>query len=154
VERKVCRQREFCASCETDADCLAQPNQVCAKDQTGEKICTRLCDPGTRSCPWGNAAECAVFDEDLGLPTCAHRFGKCHGDGETCQPCRTSDDCPNGACTSSQFTGERWCVNFDTTCECKNGVGNTGTCDDGGCPPSPDNLTVQCLVRDPTTSRA
>jgi hypothetical protein len=153
LERKVCRQREFCASCETDADCLAVPNQVCAKDQTGAKICTRLCDTNTRSCPWGNAAECAVFDKDLGLPTCAHRFGKCHGDGGTCEPCVTNQDCPNGACTSSSFTGERWCVNFDTKCECKNGVDASGTCNDGGCPPSPDGLTLECLVRDSPSSQ-
>jgi hypothetical protein len=148
VERKVCRQREFCSPCEKDADCLAVPNQVCAKESresNATKICTRLCDTGTRSCPWGNAAECAVFDEHLGQPTCAHRFGSCHGKGATCDPCRTNDDCPGGACTYSQFTGERWCINFDTRCECKNGVDNTGTCNDGGCPHSPGGLTVQCI---------
>lgn len=151
AERKVCRQREFCASCSTDADCLAVPNQVCAKDQTGEKICTRLCDTGTRSCPWGNASECAVFDEELGLPTCAHRFGSCHGSGKTCEPCNSSADCPNGFCTSSQFTGERWCVNLTTTCQCPTGSSNGFTCNDGGCPKSPDELTLQC-VDDPTSS--
>jgi hypothetical protein len=145
VERKVCRQREFCSPCDSDADCLAVPNQVCASDGKDGKICTRLCDTSTRSCPWGNAAECRVVDAELGLPTCVHRFGQCFGTGKTCEPCRTNQDCPNGACTSSSFTGERWCINFDAKCECKNGVDNTGTCNDGGCEPSPDGLTVQCI---------
>jgi hypothetical protein len=144
-ERRVCRQREFCATCSSDADCLAVPNQVCARDASGEKICTRLCEPGTRSCPWGNAAECATFDADLGLPTCSHRFGSCHGSGQTCEPCRSNADCPGGACLSSQFTGERWCVNFDTKCECKDGVDASGTCNNGGCPDSPSGLPLQCI---------
>jgi hypothetical protein len=144
VERSVCRQREFCSPCDTDADCLAIPNQICAKDESGEKICTRLCDTGTRSCPWGNAAQCATFDDDVGAPTCSHRFGSCHGEGKTCQPCRSNDDCPGGACASSQFTGERWCVNFSTKCECKT-VDSTGTCNDGGCPKSPSGLGIQCI---------
>src|SRR6185503_2407597 len=144
VERSVCRQREFCSPCDTDADCLAVPNQICARDGSGEKICTRLCDPGTRSCPWGNASECGNFDKDVGAPTCAHRFGSCHGTGQTCQPCRGNADCPGGGCTSSSFTGERWCINFDTQCSCKK-VDATGTCNDGGCPDSPGGLPIQCV---------
>lgn len=145
VERKVCREREFCSPCSKDADCLAIPNQVCAKDASGEQICTRLCDPGTRSCPWGNAAECAAYDSDLGVPTCSHRFGSCHGQGNTCEPCRTSDDCPGGVCISSQFTGERWCVNLGTHCSCDNGVDASGICSDGGCPDAPSGLPLQCI---------
>jgi hypothetical protein len=145
VERNVCRQREFCSTCETDADCLAVPNQVCAKDKSGEKICTKLCDTSARSCPWGNAAECDVFDQELGVPTCSHRFGSCHGEGRTCEPCRSNDDCPGGACASSPFTGERWCVNLDTHCECKKGVDASGTCSNGGCPDSPSGLPIQCV---------
>jgi hypothetical protein len=144
VQRSVCRQREFCSPCDSDADCLAVPNQVCARDQSGEKICTRLCDTNTRSCPWGNAAQCGNYDDDIGAPTCAHRFGSCHGTGKTCEPCRTSDDCPGGACTSSQFTGERWCINLSTKCHCKT-VDSTGTCDDGGCPDAPSGLAIQCI---------
>jgi len=154
VERKVCRQREFCAPCNDDSDCLSVPNQICARGAAGDKtkICTRLCDPDTRSCPWGNAAECAVFDEELGEPTCAHRFGSCSGSGKTCEPCVTNDDCPGGACTSSQFTGERWCIDLQTKCECKEGVDSTGTCTDGGCPDSPSGLTVQCVGEGSTLS--
>jgi hypothetical protein len=140
--RSVCRQREFCAPCASDADCLAVPNQVCARDESGDKICTRLCDTGSRSCPWGNAARCGNFDEELGVPTCSHRFGSCRGSGATCDPCTTEGDCPNGACASQQFTGERWCVNFETRCECPNGV---DTCEDGGCPDSPGGLPVICI---------
>jgi hypothetical protein len=145
VERSVCRQREFCSPCESDADCLATPNQICAKDASGEKICTRLCDPGVRSCPWGNAGECGNFDAELGVPTCGHRFGSCHGTGQTCEPCRNDADCPGGVCASSSFTGERWCINLDTHCECKNGVDASGTCKDGGCPRSPGGLPIQCV---------
>jgi hypothetical protein len=144
-ERSVCRQREFCSTCESDADCLATPNQICARDESGEKICTRLCDTGARSCPWGNAARCGVFDEELGVPTCSHRFGSCHGDGKTCEPCRSDADCPGGVCASSQFTGERWCINLDTHCECPNGADDSGTCSDGGCPKSPGGLPVLCV---------
>lgn len=144
-QRSVCRQREFCSACESDADCLGTPNQVCAKDESGEKICTRLCDTGVRSCPWGNAARCAVFDKELGVPTCSHRFGSCHGMGETCEPCRNDGDCPGGVCTGSQFTGERWCINLGTRCECAK-ADATGTCSDGGCPESPGGLPLLCLA--------
>jgi hypothetical protein len=145
VERSVCRQREFCSPCSTDADCLGVPNQICAKDESGEKICTRLCDTETRSCPWGSAASCGYFDDDLGQATCSHRFGSCHGTGKTCEPCRSNDDCPGGGCASSAFTGERWCVNFDTRCECPNGPDASGACSDGGCPPAPSGLVIQCI---------
>jgi hypothetical protein len=145
VERSVCRLREFCASCDTDADCLGMPNQVCARDASGAKICTRLCDARTRSCPWGNAAECGVFDEELGLATCSHRYGSCHGDGETCSPCTSDADCPNGGCTGSSFTGERWCINFRTTCDCEGEADGTGLCASGGCPKSPSGLQLNCV---------
>ena len=145
AERRVCRQREFCSPCGSNADCLGIPNQICAKDESGEKICTRLCDTETRSCPWGNAGGCGYFDDDLGVATCSHRFGSCHGTGKTCEPCRSDDDCPGGACTQSGFTGERWCVNFDTTCACPHGADATGTCSDGGCPKSPSGLVIQCI---------
>jgi hypothetical protein len=142
--RSVCRQREFCAVCASDADCLAVPNQICAHDQGGEKICTRLCDPNARSCPWGTAATCGLFDDDVGEPTCSHKFGSCHGDGKTCEPCWTNADCPGGGCISSSFTGERWCVNLETKCECPK-VDASGVCSNGGCPDSPSGLTLQCI---------
>jgi hypothetical protein len=126
---------------------LGTPNQVCAKDESGEKICTRLCDTGVRSCPWGNAARCSVFDEELGVPTCSHRFGSCHGTGETCEPCRSDGDCPGGVCTGSQFTGERWCINLSTRCECAK-ADASGTCSDGGCPDSPGGLPVLCIAEE------
>lgn len=151
VERSVCRQREFCATCETDADCLGVPDQVCAKDGSGEKICTKLCDPGVRSCPWGNASECGNFDEELGVPTCGHRFGSCHGVGKTCEPCRGNADCPEGVCATSPFTSERWCINLSTRCECKNGVDASGVCKDGGCPQSPGGLAVSCIGDETST---
>ena len=144
IERSVCRQREFCSPCETDDDCLGIPNQVCAKDQSGEKICTRLCDLNNPSCPWGNAATCSVWDNELVLPTCSHRFGSCHGSGQTCEPCSGPQDCPSGICASSQFTGERWCINLETRCECAK-VSSSGTCANGGCPKSPSGLPILCI---------
>jgi hypothetical protein len=144
VERKVCRQREFCSPCASDADCLGIPNQICARDESGEKICTRLCDTETRSCPWGNAAQCGVYDQDVGLPTCSHRFGSCHGQGKTCEPCRSNDDCPGGGCTASSFTGERWCINLSTHCDCEM-PDATGVCLGAGCPDSPSGLPLQCI---------
>jgi len=145
IVRSVCRQREFCAACETHADCLGVPNQVCARDESGQKICTKLCDTNIGSCPWGNAARCATFDSELGVPTCSHRFKSCQGTGQTCEPCHTNQDCPGGVCQSSDFTGERWCVNLATQCECPNGPDRTGTCADGGCPDSPSGLTLLCI---------
>jgi hypothetical protein len=58
--RHVCERRSFCSSCQTDEDCLAVPGQICARDQSGEKICTQRCDPDVDSCPWGNASVCGV----------------------------------------------------------------------------------------------
>jgi hypothetical protein len=145
VERRVCRQREFCAPCATDADCLAVPNQICAKDESGEKICTRLCETDIDSCPWGNAGGCGYFDDDLGVATCSHRFGSCHGKGKPCEPCRNNDDCPGGACISSSFTGEHWCVDLTISCECPNGVDASGVCSNADCPPSPSGLVIQCI---------
>jgi hypothetical protein len=144
IARSVCRKREFCSTCETDDDCLAVPNQICAKDESGAKICTRTCDTGVRSCPWGNASTCGLFDEELGVNTCSHRFGSCQGSGQTCEPCTRPEDCPSGICASSQFTGERWCINLTTRCSCEK-VSQSGTCTNGGCPDSPGGLSVLCI---------
>lgn len=150
VVRSVCRQREFCAPCESDADCLGTPNQICARDASGEKICTRLCSSGARSCPWGSAAECGVFDDELGQATCSHRFGSCHGQGQVCEPCRTHADCPGGICWSSAFTGEHWCIDLTARCDCQGKVESSGLCSNAGCPPSPSGLPLQC-VGEPTS---
>jgi len=151
VTRNVCRPRKFCSSCLSDADCLAAPNQICAADQSGAKICTELCDPLHPSCPWGNAGVCGVWDQALGLATCAHRFGQCVGTGKSCEPCEKDADCgPNNACNSSSFTGERWCVDFSVSCSC-NGMASGGLCTGGGCPLSPGGLDMQC-EDDPATT--
>lgn len=152
VTRNVCRPRRFCNSCQTDADCLATPNQICAADQSGEKICTQLCDLKNPSCPWGNAGICGMFDASLGVATCAHKFGKCAGTGKSCEPCETSADCgAKGACTSSSFTGEHWCVDFSVACSCGSNADANGLCTGGGCPMSPSGLTMQC-EDDPATT--
>jgi hypothetical protein len=155
VTRSVCRPRKFCGSCQSDVDCLAAANQVCAKDQSGAKICTQLCDVLHPSCPWGNAASCGVWDRDLNVATCAHRFGKCTGTGTGCEPCQTDANCgANGACSSSTFTGERWCVDLSVRCTCGDSADANGLCTGGGCPKSPSGLALLCLDSTPMTANS
>ena len=151
--RNACRPRKFCSTCETDSDCLAASNQVCAKDQSGMKICTQPCDLKHPSCPWGNAGTCGIWDAERGVATCAHRFGKCVGSGKGCEPCLKDADCgAKGVCNSSSFTGERWCVDLSTACNCGAEAASTGTCTGGGCPKSPSGLQMFCV--DSTTTTA
>ncbi|HEY3495056.1 MAG TPA: hypothetical protein VGK73_10240 [Polyangiaceae bacterium] len=141
-----CVRRPFCAPCDTDADCMAVPGQICARDQSGEKICTKVCDPGVDSCTWGNASICGVWDSELGVPTCAHRFGACHGTGKSCEPCTRDSDCPTGFCHGSSYTGERWCVDQSVTCDCDGLDAQQNICEDGnGCPESPDGVEMMCF---------
>jgi hypothetical protein len=141
--RNVCVLREFCSECETDADCRGKPNQICARDSGGQKICTVLCDPDINSCPWGNAAVCDVWDTELGVPTCSHRFGSCKGTGKGCEPCVDENDCgTNGLCLSSNFTHERYCIDLDASCDaCPPGE---QTCPGNGCPQTPGGLNTTC----------
>jgi hypothetical protein len=140
-----CVRKGFCSSCETDSDCLAVANQVCAKDKSGAKICTKLCDTGVDSCPWGNAAECAIWDSELGVPTCSHRFGSCRGEGKGCEPCVTDADCPLGFCNASSFTEERWCVDLTVDCSCDGLTRRQGVCTgENGCPDSPGGVGMLC----------
>ena len=138
----VCLHREFCSTCDSDADCRGVPNQVCAKDESGQKICTVLCDPNLDSCPWGNAAACGKWDPSLGVATCEHRSGSCHGTGSSCDPCVQQTDCPNGWCNEARFSGERYCVDTTVACSCPSGT--TQTCTGGGCPVTPGNRPMTC----------
>jgi hypothetical protein len=152
VTRNVCRPRKFCNSCQSDADCLAVPNQICAADQSGAKICTEACDQAHPSCPWGSAGECGVWDPALGIATCAHRFGACVGTGKSCEPCEKDSDCgAMGACQVSDFTGEQWCVDFSVSCSCNGMTDANGLCTGGGCPMSPSGLAMLC-EDDPATT--
>lgn len=139
----ICLIRGFCNSCETNTDCLGRANQVCAKDRSGNKICTVLCDREFNSCPWGNASICGLWDETLGKETCAHRFGQCTGDGSGCQPCVNERDCPTGFCAQEQFTGERFCVDLSATCSCAEATSTT--CSGGGCPLTPAGEQMACF---------
>ncbi len=151
VARNACRPHKFCSSCESDEDCLAVANQICAKDTSGAKICTQPCDLTHPSCPWGNAATCGVWDTDLGIATCAHKFGQCVGNGKGCDPCLKDADCgARGACTASSFTGERWCVDFSVTCSCGANIDANGLCTGGGCPQSPSGLEMLCVDSTPS----
>jgi hypothetical protein len=141
-----CRHREFCNPCKSDTDCFGKPNQICAADQSGEKICTVLCDANLNSCPWGSAAVCGDWDKTLGKSTCAHRFGSCHGEGAGCEPCREDTDCPRGLCVEATFTGEKYCVDLEPKCDCPDGTPQA--CSGGGCPPSPSGAPLVCLGGD------
>ena len=155
VTRNACRPKKFCSPCESDEDCLGVANQVCAKDMSGSKTCTQLCDIAHPSCPWGNAATCGVWDQDLGVATCAHRFGKCTGSGKGCEPCLKDSDCgSNGACTASSFTGERWCVDFSVSCSCGAAADASGLCTGGGCPQSPGGLELLCVDSTPSVANS
>lgn len=138
----LCLKRSFCAACDTDADCRGEPNQLCARGPDGVKMCTVLCAPGQDSCPWGAATECDVFDEDLGLATCGHRFGACKGTGRSCEPCIHDGDCPTGFCAKSGFSGELFCFDSESTCACD---ANEDICVGGGCPSSPSGKAMNCV---------
>jgi hypothetical protein len=147
LHRKVCLKNSFCNECESDADCRSNPNQICAADAAGQKICTIRCDPNTNSCPWGNAGKCGDWDGD-GVFTCAHKFsGGCKGSGGSCEPCRDDADCPTGICYQTNFTAERFCVDLSVSCSCDGlKIDDTGQyCGGGGCPKSPGGLTMSCF---------
>ena len=152
--RDQCVKRRFCAECETDEDCRSTPGLICARDLSGAKICTTPCDLTTGSCPWGNAAVCRVTDDERGIATCSHRFGSCRGEGNPCEPCARDQDCrETGFCYGSSFTGERYCIDFAEAGQC-NCTGETiqgGVCQGGGCPLTPGQLEMLCLVRDEET---
>jgi len=146
LERQ-CRIREFCSPCESDQDCRGRPHQICAKDLSGAKICTVLCDPDANSCPWGYAASCKVWDQERGLPTCAHRYGSCVGRAKGCEPCLDQSECgPNGICLTATFTGERFCVTLEDSCSCDDP--SSETCTGGGCPLTPGQLAATCYGGD------
>jgi len=143
--RTMCRKREYCSPCESDVDCLGHPNQICARDMGGAKICTVACDPDTNSCPWGNASECNVWDTERGIPTCAHRFGSCVGTGAGCEPCLQHSDCgADGVCYTAPFTNERFCIDLTLKCTC-DAETTTGDCIGGGCPTAPSGAQMFCL---------
>lgn len=148
--RKLCALRSYCAACETQADCLSVPGGVCARDESGEKRCTEVCTPGTSSCPWGDATDCRLTDEELGVSTCQHRFGACLGNGGGCEPCQNDDDCPTGYCLVSTYTGERWCVDQSVSCSCEGLSTVLDFCaGNNGCPPSPSGDPMVCFDRSP-----
>jgi hypothetical protein len=145
--RSICIKRDYCTSCDTDDDCRAMPNQICAKDGSGNKICTVVCDPNVsdNACPWGSASKCELTDTDLGQPTCSHKFGSCVGTGKGCEPCIDDLDCPNGLCLSSSFSGEKYCADLGVSCDCTGLPVDQGVlCTGGGCPDSPGGVTLQC----------
>lgn len=141
---RECRKREFCNSCETDADCRAIAGQLCARDESGAKICTVRCATSGTSCPWGAAGKCGMWDEAVGEPTCSHAFGSCLGEGRSCEPCVNDRDCPNGACTQSAYTREKYCLDLSVECSCADAGETAATCQGGGCPETPGGLAMIC----------
>jgi len=144
--RHVCERRSFCNECERDEDCLGVPGQICAQDRGGERICTVFCDPSYDSCPWGNAAECGIFDAARGAPTCSLKFGSCRGTGAGCEPCTEDSDCgTQGICSFFSFSREHFCIDLSTPCDCGDDADRNGTCLAHGCPKSPGGLEMLCL---------
>lgn len=143
--RHYCIKRSFCDECQTDADCDGTAGQICAKDDKGSKYCTVPCDENVPSCPWGTAAKCGVWDKDLGIATCEHRFGSCAGTGKSCEPCHDDADCPGGLCITAQFTGEHFCVDMSASCDCTGLPQTQGAiCTGGGCPDTPGGIKMTC----------
>lgn len=143
---KRCEKRDYCRRCETQGDCAGYPGQVCARDSSGAKMCTVLCDANLENaCPWGTASLCGVTDSELGVATCSHKAGQCVGDGGACTPCGEDSDCgANGLCLTLAGTNERVCVDLDHDCQT-----------DADCPYSPGGPRLQCAsaaVGTPTTS--
>jgi hypothetical protein len=145
LELRSCRKRDFCSSCQTNADCRGFAGQICALDPSGQKICTFSCDPTAPSCPWGSASSCAIHDRTLGTATCAHRSGSCQGNGLSCDPCVDDSACPNGFCSFNSFTGEQFCVDLRDSCECEPGA---TSCYGGGCPTTASGLEMICVPRE------
>ena len=137
--RKACIKRNYCITCETDSDCAAFPNQICAKDAGGAKICTTVCDENIlNSCPGGSSSFCAVFDEERGVATCSHRYMSCVGNSEACSPCIEDSDCgAEGICLTIPTSGERLCLDLGFTC-----TKAAGTSD---CPDTPGLIKMTCL---------
>jgi hypothetical protein len=150
--RSVCVPRGFCAECENDADCRSVPGGVCARDASGAKFCTQVCDPSRNSCPWGSATECALTDDELGAPTCQHRSGSCGGAGNACDPCQRDTDCTggNGICIVSSYSGERFCVDRSVPCSCAGIAKVQDFCAGAnGCPEAPNGLRMICYDASP-----
>jgi hypothetical protein len=145
LELRICSRRSFCNACETDADCRGLPDQVCARGADGTRSCTRVCDPVAGSCPWGSATECKLYDTDLGLPTCGHRFWSCSGGGNGCEPCLDDRDCNAGFCSVNGYSGEQFCVSFAESCSCDPA---STSCSGGGCPKTPDGREMNCVSRE------
>jgi hypothetical protein len=145
VIRRVCERRDFCSPCERDEDCLGVPGQICARDESGARICTVPCTPGADSCPWGNAGQCGNYDAERGITTCSHRFGSCRGSGKGCEPCIQDSDCGDGLCSVFGFSGERYCIDLTATCDCAGEADRNGICLGHGCPETPGGLEMVCL---------
>lgn len=141
--RTECRKREFCNECETDADCRGFAGQICARDESGARICTQACTQQGSTCPWGTAGVCGMWDPDVGVTTCSHAAGSCVGDGGSCQPCVADEDCPWGACTQNTYTREKYCLDLRDQCSCPENT--PATCMGGGCPATPGGLEMTCF---------
>lgn len=100
----ICVPRKACSPCIEDANCPGQHKCVALYGGT-ETFCARTCTKGSTECPM--YAEC----KDVGgQGYCAHKSGKCYGDGSVCSPCTVTDQCKSGGvCLSLSLTGEQFC---------------------------------------------
>lgn len=132
-----CIRRAFCESCDLDEQCVnaLYPDGKCVADTAGGKVCSKLCVEGGETCPAG------FLCQDVGGTfTCVHHTGSCTGNGETCDPCTTDEDCAGTAgsiCLRYYFSGEQFCSPACGTCpapyvcgmgQCQPPVAWDGTC--------------------------
>ncbi|MBR57550.1 MAG: hypothetical protein CMH54_05760 [Myxococcales bacterium] len=109
TDNEECVGRGFCSTCDSEADCGY--GYACAAEATGDKFCTKACNPSAPSCGPG-------FKCDQPNPTnpdffCLPVSGSCKGDGNHCSPCSEEADCNEGfVCYVSPETGEQYCASI------------------------------------------
>jgi hypothetical protein len=135
---KVCQRRAYCAPCEADFDCpsVGGNPQRCVPDDDGVGFCTAECDQG-RACN----VDAKCVDPGIGLKVCYPRAGRCKGAGELCAPCRSDKDCPDGACVTGNYSGEKSCT-VKSPSPCKLDESNGKACP---APIGPAGRAVRCL---------
>ena len=141
-----CVRKTACSPCTLDEECITDevPDGKCADDGSGQMRCSKACDPKGESCL--PSFECVGSGNDA---HCVHMSGSCSGDGATCAPCQTDDDCGDTAgawCHREYFSGETYCIapcQAGNTCDapffCANITGEGVGC----IPPSEHNYSCE-----------
>jgi hypothetical protein len=160
--RNACMKREPCATCTTNVDCTALPDQRCARNGDQSTACGRICNPvnGDDDCEPNYRCDPGGLLVPESGPTgaygaCVHRFGACKGTGNFCEPCLDDRDCGGAICYPA--TGnELACLQipFEDSCpggsnsECPQAPGGSyGTCLDEADGVTPDSSAyLMCFL--------